>query len=117
MTFWCTFLISVRICTRSFASRFERGSSKRKTFGLRTIARPMATRWRWQPERHVLEDRHVRVERVVLEHHRDVAVLRRHVVDEVAADEDLARGRLLEPGDHAQRRRLAAARGSDQHDE
>jgi len=33
------------------------------------------------PKRHVLAHRHVRVERVVLEHHGDVAVLRRHVVD------------------------------------
>ena len=62
-------------------------------------------------------DRHVRVERVVLEHHGDVAVLRRHVVDDVAADRDLAAGDLLEPGDHAQRRALAAARRADQHDE
>jgi hypothetical protein len=131
------------------ASRFESGSSNRKTFGLRTIARPMATRWRWpagelarlaleqildvedarrllhrarsrpwdslqpQPERHVLVDRHVRVERVVLEHHRHVAVLRRHVVDDLAVDRDLAVGDLLEPCDHAQRRRLAAARRAD----
>src|SRR5918911_739765 len=49
-TFWCTFFISVRMCTRSFASRLESGSSNRNTFGLRTIARPMATRWRWPPE-------------------------------------------------------------------
>jgi hypothetical protein len=36
--------------TRSFASRFESGSSIRKAFGSRTIARPIATRWRWPPE-------------------------------------------------------------------
>ena len=42
--------MSARICTRSFASRFESGSSIRKTVGRRTIARPMATRWRWPPE-------------------------------------------------------------------
>ena len=42
--------ISARICTRSFASRFESGSSMRKTCGSRTIARPIATRWRWPPE-------------------------------------------------------------------
>ena len=41
---------SERICTRSFASRFDSGSSIRKTFGRRTIARPIATRWRWPPE-------------------------------------------------------------------
>jgi len=42
--------ISARICTRSFASRFESGSSMRKTCGSRTIARPIATRWRWPPD-------------------------------------------------------------------
>ena len=36
--------------TRSSASRLERGSSRRKATGLRTMARPMATRWRWPPE-------------------------------------------------------------------
>ena len=36
--------ISARVWTRSFASRFERGSSMRKTAGSRTIARPRATR-------------------------------------------------------------------------
>ena len=42
---------SVRICTRSLASRFDSGSSIRNAAGLRTIARPMATRWRWPPDR------------------------------------------------------------------
>ena len=153
-TFWCTCLISVRICTRSLASRLDSGSSNRNTFGLRTMARPMATRWRWppescrglrssssvmsrmrrglldaardlvlrealepQPERHVLVHRHVRVERVVLEHHRHVAVLRRDVVDHLAVDRDLAAGDVLEAGDHPQRRRLAAAGRADQHHE
>ena len=119
-------LISARIWTRSFASRFESGSSKRNTAGWRTIARPSATRWRWppescrglrsrssreperrrrlgdaavdlvagdlaqlEPEREVVAHRHVRIERVVLEDHRDVAVARRDVVDAPAADRDL----------------------------
>ena len=104
-----------RMLTRSFASRFDSGSSIRNAFGSRTMARPIATRWRWPPESaagrrsrsssrpqhaarrsrrgarsprfgglanlepvaEVLAHRHVRVERVVLEHHRDVAVVRR----------------------------------------
>ena len=37
-------LISTRVCERSFASRLDSGSSKRKTRGLRTIARAIATR-------------------------------------------------------------------------
>ncbi|VTN09847.1 Inner membrane transport protein ydhC [Raoultella terrigena] len=36
-----------RSSMRSWASRLESGSSNRKTCGLRTIARPIATRWRW----------------------------------------------------------------------
>ena len=46
----CKSRISPRIWTRSLASRFERGSSKRKTFGSRTIVRPIATRCLWPPE-------------------------------------------------------------------
>jgi hypothetical protein len=59
----------------------------------------------------------VRVERIVLEHHRHVAVLGRDVVDDLAVDRDLAVGDLLQAGDHPQRGRLAAARGADQHHE
>jgi hypothetical protein len=59
----------------------------------------------------------VRVERVVLEHHRDVALGRLEVVDDAAGDRDLAAGDLLEAGDHAQQRRLAAARRADDDDE
>ena len=62
-----------------------------------------------QAERHVVEHAHVRIERIVLEHHGDVAVTRRHIVHDVAADPDFAIGDLLEAGDHAQRRGLAAA--------
>ena len=43
-------VISSRICTRSSASRFDSGSSNRNTSGLRTIARPIATRCRWPPD-------------------------------------------------------------------
>ena len=41
----------MRICTLSLASRLESGSSNKKTFGFRTMARPTATRWRCPPER------------------------------------------------------------------
>ena len=61
--------------------------------------------------------RQVRVERVALEHHRDVAVLRRHVVDDAAADRDRAVGDRLEARDHPQRGRLAAARRADEDEE
>src|SRR6476659_1555607 len=136
----CSRAISARIATRSFASRLESGSSIRKAAGSRTIARPIATRWRCpperlrglahasvdlllrdllqpQPERDVLVDRQVRVERVALEDHRDVALARRHVVDDALADPQAALADLLQPRDHPQRGRLAAAGWADEHDE
>ena len=59
----------------------------------------------------VLEHRLVRIESVVLEHHRDVAVARRKIVDPGLAEADVTGADVLEPGQHAQRRGLAAARG------
>ncbi len=67
-----------------------------------------------ETEAHVLAHGHVRVQRVVLEHHRDVAVLGREVIDQLAVDPQLPVADLLEAGDHPQRGRLAAARGPDQ---
>ena len=74
---------------------------------LRDLAQPQA-------ERHVLLDRHVRVQRVVLEHHRDVPVLRGHIVHAFVADPDIAGGDILEAGDHAEHGALATAGRADQ---
>ena len=60
---------------------------------------------------------HVRVEREQLEHEGDVALAGALEGDVLAVEPDLARGRQLEPGDHAQGRGLAAARGAEQHEE
>ena len=65
-------------------------------------------------EGQVLGYRQARVERVELEHHRDVSIARREVVDPRTRDEDLARRRFLEAGNHAERRGLAAARRTQQ---
>ena len=70
-----------------------------------------------QAERDVLRDVEMRIEGVILEHHRDVAVFRRERVDDAVSDRDRAVGDLLEPCHHAQRRRLAAARGPDEDQE
>jgi hypothetical protein len=92
------------------------------------MARPSATRWRWPPEsflhalrdlgaaeathlqaeRHVVVDAHMRIERVVLKHHGDVAIHGRQMIDQSFADQDLAGSDGFESGDHPQRRRLAA---------
>ena len=65
----------------------------------------------------VLPDAHVRVERVALEDHGDVAVARREVGDVAASDRDLAARHVLETGDRAQEGRLAAAGRADERDE
>ena len=70
-----------------------------------------------QAEGHVVEHGLVRIERIVLEHHGDVALHRRQVVHHALADPHFAGSDLLEPRHHAQRRRLAAARGPDQDQE
>ena len=57
------------------------------------------------------------IQRVALEDHGDVALARLELVHAPPADGDLTLGDRLEPRDHAQQRRLAAARGPDQHDE
>ena len=59
----------------------------------------------------------MRVERVVLEDHRDVAVLGGQVGDVAVADPDVAAVDLFEPGEHPQGGGLAAAGGADQHEE
>ena len=70
-----------------------------------------------QPELDVLPHRLVREQGMGLEHHAEPAVARLEVVDHAPVDADLARARVLEAGDHAQGRGLAAARRTHQHDE
>jgi hypothetical protein len=60
---------------------------------------------------------HVRIQRVILEHHRDVALLGRNVVDDALTDEDLAFGDFLEAGNHAQQGGFSASGRADQDDE
>ena len=70
-----------------------------------------------QRKANVLADVHVRIERKELEHESDVALRGALECDILAAKKDAAGGRQLEPGDHAQRRGLAAARGPEQAEE
>ena len=59
----------------------------------------------------------MRVQGIVLEDHRDIAILRRHVVDHPVADLDDAFGDLLKPSHHSQEGGLAAAGRTDEHHE
>jgi hypothetical protein len=45
------------------------------------------------------------------------AAIGRHAIDGLPGDEYIALARLLETGDHAQRRRLAASRGAEKRQE
>ena len=69
-------------------------------------------------ERHVVGDRHVRIERVILEHHGDVAFFgRQPIVHDAVTDADFPAGDVFEPGNHPQQRGFAAAGRPDEHDE
>ena len=70
-----------------------------------------------EPVRDVVEHRHVREQRVGLEDRVDVALVRGDADGGAAADLDLALGRLVEAGDHPQRRGLAAAGRAEQREE
>ena len=70
-----------------------------------------------QREAEVALDGHVRIERVVLEDHRDIAVAGLDEVRQPTVDVDLAVGRVLEAGDDLEDRALAAARGPEQDEE
>jgi hypothetical protein len=71
----------------------------------------------FQPEADVSRDRHGRVQRVGLKHHRDIAVLGCKVHDRASADQDIAAGRLVEPGNHVEQGRLAASGRPEQNQE
>ena len=70
-----------------------------------------------QREGDVLRHRHVRIERVGLEHHGELALGRRLAGHVAAVDVDRAAAGVLQPGDQPQQRGLAAARRADEDDE
>src|SRR6266542_203701 len=135
MRFWnCS--SSSRAEARSLASRFESGAlplaagelarlaleemldaeQRRRPLRLRLLLR-LLDALRLQREDDVLVDGEVRIERVALEDHGDAALARGEVVDDAAADEDVAGGGLLEAGDHPQERGFSGARGAEEDEE
>ena len=70
-----------------------------------------------QAEAHVLGHAHVRIKRIVLENHGDVALGRGEVTDLPRADGDVAASDLLQPRDHPQERRFPATGRADEDEE
>src|SRR5204862_6241507 len=62
----------------------------------------------------VVLGRHVPEERIILEYEADAARARGYARDVTLSDADAATIRHFEPGDHAQHRGLARARGPEQ---
>jgi hypothetical protein len=65
----------------------------------------------------VVGDRQVREQGIVLEHHAHFALVRRQVADITAVDQHVPGGRVDESGNNPERRRLAAAGGTQQRQE
>ena len=70
-----------------------------------------------QREQNVLLDRHVGVQRVVLEHQTDASVFSGQIGNIIVTKIDLATGGLLQAADHVQSGGLAAAGGAQQTDQ
>ena len=62
----------------------------------------------------VIADGEMRKQRQRLEHHAEIALVRRQRRDVLAVEHDGAAGRLLQSGNHAQQCGLAAARRAEQ---
>jgi hypothetical protein len=86
---------------------------------LRRGLQPLVLRHLLDPQRvgDVVCHRHVREQRVVLEHHRHVSITGRHVGHVPAAELDPAGGRGLEAGDRTKQSRLAASGRAKQGEE
>jgi hypothetical protein len=66
-------------------------------------------------KREILGDGHLRIQRVILKHHRNVAFFWLQLVHHAAVNR--TRGDRLEPRHHSQQRRLAATGWADKDDE
>ena len=70
-----------------------------------------------QTECHVLVHGHVRIQSVALEHHRDIAILGFHVVNQRIADQQIAGGDRFQAGDHSERSGFTASGRPDENNE
>ena len=104
-------------CPGRRSSKSPRRQAVAGRLGARAVRSALADLLDTQRVGDVVAHRHVREQRVVLEHHRHVALARRPGRDVLAADAQRALGRRLQPGDRTQQRRLAAAGRAEQGEE
>ena len=70
-----------------------------------------------QPEGDVLLHRHLREQRIGLEHHVERTLVRQQIVQRLAVEHDAAAAGLFEPAQAAQQRGFAAARAAEQRED
>ena len=63
----------------------------------------------FQRKRHVFIYRHIRIKRVVLKHHRKIAILCFYIITKLSINPELPARNLLKTGNHPKRRRFSAA--------
>ena len=85
-----------------------RAGDARRTLGSRHLAH-------LERVGNVLFHRHVRIQSVILEHHRHIPLLRPHLIDAHTVEQNVTFARVFQTRNHAHRRSLAAARGAEQH--
>jgi len=69
-----------------------------------------------QTESHIIKNSHVRIQSVVLEHHGNVTILGRNVIDQTVINIKFTVGNFFQTGDHTQSGGLTAAGRTDQND-
>src|SRR5438046_1401229 len=70
-----------------------------------------------ETERHVIGNGHVRIKGIGLKHYRNIAIFHSDTVDHLTVDPEDPRADRLDPGDHPEDCRFAAARRPEQHEE
>src|SRR5271170_1506541 len=89
--------------------RFRDTSDRLVPLGLRHAAH-------FHAERHVLRDRHVRIERVGLKHHGDVALGGMEIVDLLTFNANVAGGDRFKPRNRIEKRRFSAPGWADENE-
>ncbi len=109
-----TLLLATRELPRHALAEMIELNQVQRLLDRAVLALPVALAHHAQREPHVLADAQMRQERIGLEHHGDIAPLRRQIGDGPAADFHRAGRHLFQPRDDPQKRGLAAAARAQQ---